>query len=691
MRRLHIHSSRLLKIVSATLLISIPISQIALFEIWYDSSGDVLAWFGSSKGDMYSPLLSSDYGIGYESETGCTVPTQSADNEACVKQWNAKGGAYQSEPPRIFDPDELSRPIQVGASASYRDVQCDIPCQYSSHIGGLVSDRVIVGTPWRFKHSMEGSHYYSSLTIDHEAYKSDRYFSTTSFQSEIPLPYYSMEPGIIDIQQPAVNWSDTPYIIRAASFLARNCGRDREKWVQGIMNAGSGNDTAMGFRVDAVSRCLHNVDPPPGVTLKDKWEVMKRYLFHLSFENGILEDYITEKLWGALASGTLPVYYGAPNIHEHVPPKSIIVATDFDSPEELGRYLSKVAANKTLYDSYHAWRYRPLPADFVRRYNMTNIHSECRTCRWAYAKKFGLKWDHVAQDIVMAQGASRSSFDSIMDRAVCVMPIEDGAESNSFSLRQQQGRSRFTREHGKDALLVYPFVESWHAPGERSYALRKIASGGGSTSTKQQQQQRQQQKCFVTGRHVGNHSSTSLGATFSFRNGLVYRSVAVHDNVIDMFVRVDYNGREAGGATSGAEDMPMLILRIAVDKMIGGGKYYFTSPGIGKPFTATLLAKEGNRTAGENDSKQISIQNNVSRLTVLTDWFTHLSSPQEGAIDIAIQRFPSSLPLSVFRRIRFVLEDPIHFPIHFNEQDGTPTHFCNVAAQEFFDNITGIT
>jgi hypothetical protein len=64
------------------------------------------------------------------------------------------------------------------------------------------------------------------------------------------------------------------------------------------------------------------------------------------------------------------------------------------------QYLQTVAQDRTLYESYHAWRYQPLPPHFWTKFNMTHTHNVCRTCRWTYAKQHGLGWDHVRQDIV---------------------------------------------------------------------------------------------------------------------------------------------------------------------------------------------------------------------------------------------------------------------------------------------------
>ena len=93
------------------------------------------------------------------------------------------------------------------------------------------------------------------------------------------------------------------------------------------------------------------------------------------------------------------MYYGAPNVEEHVPPNSIINANAFSTSEDLAKFLVTVANNKTLYDSFHTWRTQPLPESFLRKYNITRTHSTCRTCRWAAAKKYGLGWNHKEQEL----------------------------------------------------------------------------------------------------------------------------------------------------------------------------------------------------------------------------------------------------------------------------------------------------
>ena len=195
--------------------------------------------------------------------------------------------------------------------------------------------------------------------------------------------------GRNNIKTPAVEYDKA---IKGGSFMAGNCAsnNNREKVVRELTDM---------LRVDSIGKCLHDVEPPNNVPQNNKGLIQKQYLFHLAFENTDEDDYITKKLWGTLSSGTLAIYKGSPNAKDHAPPNSIISWHDFGSNKELGEYIIKVMNNKTLYDSYHEWRKKPLPESFHNKYNFTNTHSICCMCRWGYAKKMGLGWDHDSQTI----------------------------------------------------------------------------------------------------------------------------------------------------------------------------------------------------------------------------------------------------------------------------------------------------
>jgi hypothetical protein len=70
---------------------------------------------------------------------------------------------------------------------------------------------------------------------------------------------------------------------------------------------------------------------------------------------------------------------------------------DYGSLEFLVAHMKLVMTNREVYESYHAWRYKPMPDWWLHKYNITRTHSECRTCRWAYAMREKLSWDYETQ------------------------------------------------------------------------------------------------------------------------------------------------------------------------------------------------------------------------------------------------------------------------------------------------------
>jgi hypothetical protein len=296
---------------------------------------------------------------------------------------------------------------------------------------------------------------------------------TTSFKSEVPAVYFSLFNNWWGntLQTPAVNYSK---VIKGASFLARNCGakNNRNDVVKKLIEAG--------FRVDSLSSCLHNANPPNGTQLANKTDVMKEYLFHLAFENGRVDDYITEKLWMAFHAGTTPVILGPTNIKEHVGSfHGAIYVDDFPTVEDLANYLIQVSNNQTLYESYHAWRKEPYPDKFLEKYNMTYVHNTCRLCRWVFAKKYGLGFNHGKQTLEPASIA----------RETCM---------NSYALKS-------------------PVEESWWDGGSDSH--RKLGIHP-SISTQGAQ------SCIIN----GTISTTRIG------NDNLIRSVWSHDGTTDMYL-----------------------------------------------------------------------------------------------------------------------------------------------------------
>ncbi|EGC32023.1 hypothetical protein DICPUDRAFT_57337 [Dictyostelium purpureum] len=146
------------------------------------------------------------------------------------------------------------------------------------------------------------------------------------------------------------------------------------------------------MQVDALGSCLHNRDLDSkdfphevfadlGDSLKIKEKVLSTYKFSLAFENNNITDYVTEKVYTSLLSGSIPIYMGSPNIDEWVPEKSIIKTDDFKSPKDLADYLKFLADNETAYNEYFNWKKKPLPKSFIEKYERCMFYdSDCRVC-----------------------------------------------------------------------------------------------------------------------------------------------------------------------------------------------------------------------------------------------------------------------------------------------------------------------
>ena len=79
--------------------------------------------------------------------------------------------------------------------------------------------------------------------------------------------------------------------------------------------------------------------------IADKEEGLCDYMFSVAIENGQYETYFTEKLLDCFATGTIPVYLGAPDIGNHFNKDGIIDLTEeFDVSEDI--YYNKMDAIK---------------------------------------------------------------------------------------------------------------------------------------------------------------------------------------------------------------------------------------------------------------------------------------------------------------------------------------------------------
>jgi alpha(1,3/1,4) fucosyltransferase len=96
----------------------------------------------------------------------------------------------------------------------------------------------------------------------------------------------------------------------------------------------------------ALRRVLAPRFPSHRGAVVDKLETLGRYRFSLCFENAQgLNGYVTEKLFDCFAAGTVPVYWGAPDITELVP-AGLIDFREFPSFDALYELLRSLGAEE---------------------------------------------------------------------------------------------------------------------------------------------------------------------------------------------------------------------------------------------------------------------------------------------------------------------------------------------------------
>ena len=134
--------------------------------------------------------------------------------------------------------------------------------------------------------------------------------------------------------------------------------------------------------------------------------LLRHSRFHLSFENSQDEFYVTEKVWGALKMGTIPIIWGdtSSRIRSVLPSSNAaIFADDFPSDLELAAFVHKVALygtfalcervfssmfarcsqvdqNETLYNSFLKWKTEPFQPGFEEQVATGMERMFCRVC-----------------------------------------------------------------------------------------------------------------------------------------------------------------------------------------------------------------------------------------------------------------------------------------------------------------------
>ena len=198
----------------------------------------------------------------------------------------------------------------------------------------------------------------------------------TRLISAVPVPYFSYHDfGVLEPRSPKTEKS------LAAAYISNCSFKKRNEMVLKLQQHG--------VAVDSYGSCVHNKDESASRSQRSKIEKLRGYKFSLAFENSETDDYVTEKFFGSLCAGSVPVVIGAPNTKMFAPDSTpypyqshaMIHAADFDfDPEKLAAHLLYLDRNNTAYEEYLAWKKTGYTDDFRALWDLTDVTSDCRAC-----------------------------------------------------------------------------------------------------------------------------------------------------------------------------------------------------------------------------------------------------------------------------------------------------------------------
>ncbi|CAF0914949.1 unnamed protein product [Brachionus calyciflorus] len=131
-------------------------------------------------------------------------------------------------------------------------------------------------------------------------------------------------------------------------WILSNCAafNGREKFISKLMKK---------IDIDSYGFCLRNKETHTSVRMQGNIELYSKYKFVIAIENSNCEDYVTEKLVHAVASGSIPIVAGKnnkPNYLKFMPKHSYINVYDYKSIDDLVKHLKLIESDKNEYEKY---------------------------------------------------------------------------------------------------------------------------------------------------------------------------------------------------------------------------------------------------------------------------------------------------------------------------------------------------
>lgn len=163
-----------------------------------------------------------------------------------------------------------------------------------------------------------------------------------------PATYFENKMHLADLLSPPrvdyVKKEKSAHIV----WVVSNCNayNGREKYMRVLMDK---------LQVDSYGGCLKNKFSHPSEHMTGNIELFSKYKFVIAIENSNCQDYVTEKLVHAVASGSIPIVAGKDNKPDYLrfmPKNSYINIYDYKTVDDLVLKIKSIAENQTEYEKY---------------------------------------------------------------------------------------------------------------------------------------------------------------------------------------------------------------------------------------------------------------------------------------------------------------------------------------------------
>ncbi|TWS95117.1 glycosyltransferase family 10 domain-containing protein [Reyranella sp. CPCC 100927] len=126
-------------------------------------------------------------------------------------------------------------------------------------------------------------------------------------------------------------------------------------------------ELAQYMAIDSYGTFMNNRALASDAGRPSKLDAISTYRFTAAFENARAVDYVTEKFFDPLWAGSIPVYFGAPNVAAFAPGDHCYIdASDFPDPRQLAEHLRAIAGDDERYGRFFDWKQRPLRDSFLK-------------------------------------------------------------------------------------------------------------------------------------------------------------------------------------------------------------------------------------------------------------------------------------------------------------------------------------